>query len=203
MKRVLSALLLALALVPLGAGPSVAGNGLLGLGGGGRNQVDVRGRGGARNHLDVGLRGRARNHVDLGLRGGRMGFRSRLETVDGRHRHVRHSDHPRFYYSHGYSPYFYSPYAYSRYHYYHPYFYGPYGYSPYYYGPYYGAFYDSSYVVYPAPPIEETRVYVQQSSGEQELEPGYWYYCRSAGAYYPKVERCAEEWIKVPPKAQP
>ena len=28
--------------------------------------------------------------------------------------------------------------------------------------------------------------------------PGYWYYCRSYGAYYPSVESCPEEWVPVP-----
>lgn len=26
----------------------------------------------------------------------------------------------------------------------------------------------------------------------------YWYYCRSAGAYYPTVQSCAEAWVPVP-----
>ena len=28
--------------------------------------------------------------------------------------------------------------------------------------------------------------------------PSYWYYCRSAGAYYPDVPSCPEAWIPVP-----
>ena len=28
--------------------------------------------------------------------------------------------------------------------------------------------------------------------------PSYWYYCQSAGAYYPDVQTCAEDWIPVP-----
>mgnify|MGYP003694325897 CR=1 FL=1 len=28
----------------------------------------------------------------------------------------------------------------------------------------------------------------------------YWYYCSSAGAYYPTVPTCPEPWIKVPPR---
>lgn len=27
---------------------------------------------------------------------------------------------------------------------------------------------------------------------------GYWYYCSSAGAYYPYVESCPEPWVPVP-----
>jgi hypothetical protein len=29
-------------------------------------------------------------------------------------------------------------------------------------------------------------------------EPSYWYYCQSAGAYYPDVPSCAEPWVPVP-----
>jgi hypothetical protein len=29
--------------------------------------------------------------------------------------------------------------------------------------------------------------------------PGYWYYCPSAGAYYPDVGACPEPWMQVPP----
>jgi len=28
--------------------------------------------------------------------------------------------------------------------------------------------------------------------------PGYWYYCPSAGAYYPYVTYCLESWVSVP-----
>lgn len=28
--------------------------------------------------------------------------------------------------------------------------------------------------------------------------PAYWYYCQSAGAYYPYVQSCPEDWVPVP-----
>ena len=28
--------------------------------------------------------------------------------------------------------------------------------------------------------------------------PAYWYYCPSAGAYYPNVQSCPEAWVPVP-----
>ena len=28
--------------------------------------------------------------------------------------------------------------------------------------------------------------------------PAYWYYCQSAGGYYPDVPSCAEPWVPVP-----
>ena len=28
--------------------------------------------------------------------------------------------------------------------------------------------------------------------------PDYWYYCQSAGAYYPYVDNCPEPWVPVP-----
>ena len=42
-------------------------------------------------------------------------------------------------------------------------------------------------VVYTPPPV-----YVYPGAA------GYWYYCRSAGAYYPYVAACAEAWVPVP-----
>lgn len=63
-------------------------------------------------------------------------------------------------------------------------------------------------VVYPSvvtvpPPV----VYVEKGdagvapvygSGDS-LEPGYWYYCRERGAYYPAVTQCPGRWEKVAP----
>lgn len=52
--------------------------------------------------------------------------------------------------------------------------------------------------VYAPPPVivQQPPVYVQQSA------PGYWYYCPSAGAYYPTVPSCSESWILVAPRMQ-
>jgi hypothetical protein len=48
---------------------------------------------------------------------------------------------------------------------------------------------------YPPPPVvvQPPPVYIQQP------EPGYWYYCPSAQAYYPAVPSCPEAWVAVPP----
>jgi hypothetical protein len=47
----------------------------------------------------------------------------------------------------------------------------------------------------PPPPFEPPSVYI-------ELPPAppvsYWYYCPSAGAYYPSVQSCDEPWVPVP-----
>jgi hypothetical protein len=59
------------------------------------------------------------------------------------------------------------------------------GYGGYYYPPYYG---------YP-PVAEESPDYIEQAP----TRSGYWYYCHRSHAYYPDVETCPEEWIKVPP----
>ena len=50
----------------------------------------------------------------------------------------------------------------------------------------YGApyYYDPGYA-YPAPTYSEPA-------------PSYWYYCQSAGAYYPDVLSCPEPWVPVP-----
>ena len=36
----------------------------------------------------------------------------------------------------------------------------------------------------------------------QQPSESYWYYCGSAGAYYPTAPSCPEPWIKVPPRSQ-
>jgi hypothetical protein len=34
--------------------------------------------------------------------------------------------------------------------------------------------------------------------GDAYVQPnGYWYYCQSAGAYYPYVTACPEAWVPV------
>ncbi len=52
---------------------------------------------------------------------------------------------------------------------------------------------------YPAPPVlvEEPPVYIQRPEPEAS-----WYYCSSAGAYYPSVPACPEPWLKVPPRSE-
>jgi len=43
-------------------------------------------------------------------------------------------------------------------------------------------------------------MYVQQEPAPAVAPPQtYWYYCASAKAYYPTVQKCPEAWIKVPP----
>lgn len=53
----------------------------------------------------------------------------------------------------------------------------------------------------PAPPP----VYIERSPpvtpAVPALEPGFWYYCQEAGAYYPQVRQCAGDWHKVAPQA--
>jgi hypothetical protein len=46
--------------------------------------------------------------------------------------------------------------------------------------PYYPPAYSQPAVAYAPPP------------------PSYWYYCQSAGAYYPYVSGCPEGWVPVP-----
>ena len=81
---------------------------------------------------------------------------------------------------------------------------GPWWYGPRYYYPYaYG------YPVYPAPVypapvyapyVEEPPVYIERDRAP--APSGWWYYCESAGAYYPDVPSCPEPWTKVPPRAE-
>jgi hypothetical protein len=73
---------------------------------------------------------------------------------------------------------------------------GPY-WGPWWYGPpaYYWPGYDRSYAPYEAAPAAEPTVYIERRSD------GYWYYCPSAGAYYPTAPSCPEAWVTVPARA--
>ncbi len=82
----------------------------------------------------------------------------------------------------------------------------------YYWGPYpYWYYPPPPYVVYAPPPVvvrEDPPVYLQQPAPPPAPAPapstssaeGYWYYCQSAGAYYPNVSSCPEAWVKVAPR---
>ena len=41
---------------------------------------------------------------------------------------------------------------------------------------------------------------VQEQGAGQPLEPGYWYYCRANGGYYPAVMQCPGPWERVMPR---
>jgi len=62
--------------------------------------------------------------------------------------------------------------------------------------PYWG-YYPPAYY-YPPPPVvvQAPPVYVEQPT------QSYWYYCRSANAYYPNVQSCPEAWLKVAPRTE-
>jgi hypothetical protein len=64
--------------------------------------------------------------------------------------------------------------------------------SPWYYPPIY---YPSIVVERQAPPV-----YIEQSPPAESRQSGYWYFCQSAGGYYPEVRACPEDWVKVPPR---
>src|SRR5262245_29566970 len=46
--------------------------------------------------------------------------------------------------------------------------------------------------------VEPGFVYWWPSYPYAGAPPGYWYYCPSAGTYYPYVEYCPEPWVQVP-----
>jgi hypothetical protein len=65
---------------------------------------------------------------------------------------------------------------------------------PYYYpAPYY---HPSAFM---APPP----TYIEQGGAEAAPEPGYWYYCTDAKAYYPYVKQCPGGWQRVAPSPPP
>lgn len=46
-------------------------------------------------------------------------------------------------------------------------------------------------------------VYIEQQNAPAAaptLEPGYWYYCHEAQAYFPEVKQCLGMWQKVAPQ---
>ena len=70
----------------------------------------------------------------------------------------------------------------------------PWGYPPPVYWPYVYAPPVAPVVVVPPPPV-----YVEQPRSPV-LEPGYWYYCNEAQAYYPYVKQCPGGWQQIAPQ---
>jgi len=60
----------------------------------------------------------------------------------------------------------------------------------------------SIWYFYPAPVYPYPNPYqpptVIATAGPPAPAAGYWYYCRSAGSYYPYVAVCPESWTRVP-----
>jgi hypothetical protein len=81
-----------------------------------------------------------------------------------------------------------------------------YGYPYYPYYPYW--YYPPPVYAYPAPVVvQQPTVYVEQApvpptNSAPPTPQQYWYYCESAGTYYPNVQNCVEPWVKVPARAQ-
>jgi hypothetical protein len=59
---------------------------------------------------------------------------------------------------------------------------------------------------YPPPPAvaEEPPVYVERQPAPPAPPPpsAEWYYCSSAKGYYPNVQSCPEDWVRVPARPQ-
>jgi len=88
------------------------------------------------------------------------------------------------------------PFAYWGYPYYAGY---PY-YDPYYYPVYAGPVYaDPAY----ADPAYAAPVYGESRGGYTQQDPGYRYYCPDPPGYYPTVQNCSREWMKVMPDGAP
>ena len=63
--------------------------------------------------------------------------------------------------------------------------------------PYY--WYPPPYYYLPPVVVQPPQVYVQQAP--PPAPPSDWYYCKSAGEYYPQTQNCPEPWIRVPPRS--
>jgi hypothetical protein len=75
---------------------------------------------------------------------------------------------------------------------------GPHYYAP---SPYYSPYYPPVVAVPASPPI-----YVEQgptSVTPAAPQPGFWYYCNDARAYYPYVKECPGGWQRVSPQPPP
>ena len=49
--------------------------------------------------------------------------------------------------------------------------------------------------------VPERTVYVERPASAVPAE-SWWYYCESAGGYYPDVASCPKGWVKVPPRPE-
>jgi len=63
--------------------------------------------------------------------------------------------------------------------------------------PYY--WYPPPYYYPPPVVVPQPQVYVEQAPAP--APPGDWYYCKSAGGYYPQIQNCPEPWIRVPARS--
>ena len=74
--------------------------------------------------------------------------------------------------------------------------------APFAWGPrWYPAYYGYPYRQQPTVVVEERVVYVERPPSAAPAE-NWWYYCESAAAYYPEVDSCPENWLKVPPRPE-
>lgn len=51
--------------------------------------------------------------------------------------------------------------------------------------------------------VEQPPVYVQQQPQAQTEANNFWYYCADSRAYYPYVQTCPTEWMRVVPQSSP
>jgi len=65
-------------------------------------------------------------------------------------------------------------------------------------------YYPAPYYVYTPPPVivQEPPAYAQVAPAPAPAPQAYWYYCPSAGAYYPTTPTCPEAWVQVPPRSE-
>jgi len=71
-------------------------------------------------------------------------------------------------------------------------FYDPWWWSSYWYPPFAPYYYPF------AAPVTFEQSYIEQYA--VPLQSGFWYYCHSAGAYYPGAAECPEGWEQVAPR---
>lgn len=77
---------------------------------------------------------------------------------------------------------------------------GPHYYYP---SPYYSPYYAPAAAVPVSPPTYVEQGQPSGPAAPAAPQPGYWYYCGSAQAYYPYVRECPGGWQRVSPQPPP
>lgn len=77
---------------------------------------------------------------------------------------------------------------------------GPHYYTP---SPYYSPYYSPVIAGPVSPPTYIEQGQMSAPADPAAPQPGYWYYCNDARAYYPYVKECLGGWQRVSPQPPP
>ena len=57
-------------------------------------------------------------------------------------------------------------------------------------------------IVQPQVIVQPAPVLVDNSGQPAQPQESFWYFCPNTRAYYPSVQSCSENWVKVPPRTE-